>query len=85
MDLKGLNTQELIKLSKQITAQSKIQMSIMNNTLNDLIKELPNEEAAEIERLKGLTQKAIALAKQGKGTEAQDLIRNYKHGSKSNK
>ena len=85
MDLKELSTEELIALSKQITAQSNIQIGIMNNTLDDLIKELPSEDAREVERLKGLTQKAIALAKQGKGTEAQDLIRNYNNGSKSNK
>ena len=33
MDLKELSTEELIALSKQITAQSNIQIGIMNKTL----------------------------------------------------
>lgn len=85
MSYKDLNIQQLLNLSKQASSQINLQVQILDTTFSDLLKNLPQDEANEVDKLKALTQKAINLAKQGKAEEAQELIRNYQNGSKSNK
>ncbi|WP_440881401.1 hypothetical protein [Tenacibaculum sp. C7A-26P2] len=85
MSYKDLNIQQLLNLSKKASSQINLQVQILDTTFSELLKNLPQDEANEIDKLKALTQKAISLAKQGKAEEAQEIIRNYQNGRKSNK
>jgi hypothetical protein len=85
MGYKDLNIQQLIDLSKKANAQMNMQVAVLDKTFAELLKKLPQDEANEVDRLKSLTQKAIRMAKDGKADEAQELIRNYQNGRKSNK
>ena len=85
MGYKNLDLQELQKLSKNLSSQMKTQMSILDETFDKMVKELPEKDASKVEKFKVIFQKSMNLAKEGKTSEAQELIRNYNNGSKSNK
>ena len=77
MDYKNLDLKELQKLSKNLDSQIKTQISIMDETFDKMIKELPNEEASKIENFKGVFQRSMNLVKEGKTSDAQDLIKSF--------
>jgi len=65
--------------------QLNIQMAIFEKSIQNVKENVDDEEKREIEKLQALSQKAINLAKQGKAVEADELIKQFQNGSKSNK
>jgi len=78
------NIQELKALGDKAMAEMKNQISIFDATLQEALKGAPQQDKSQIEELKALCNSAINLAKTGKADAAQELIRNYEHGRKSN-
>lgn len=78
------------KITKQMedvhkmTSGIKEQSRIFENILQDTVKRADESEKPIIEETIALTQRALALAKQGKRDEATELIKNFKHGGQSN-
>lgn len=79
------NIEQLKKLSEKANEQMKAQMNLLDGTFREMMIQLPENEAKEVERLKMLTNKSIQLAKQGKADEAREIIKNFQHGRKDNK
>jgi len=77
--------EHLKKLSKDLSTKIKLELNIFEQTVDELIKNVPDDDKPLIEKYKGLSQRTISLAKQGKLKEAQELIKTFKHGSKNNK
>lgn len=69
---------QLIELSNKARKQMKLEMKVMDKTFDEMTQKLPEEEAKEVANLKALNKKAIALAKEGKADEAQEIIKNYR-------
>jgi hypothetical protein len=83
MDFKFLQSQ--MELAKKSISEIKNQNTIFETLLHEAIKGAPEEDKQEIERVRALSVKALNLAKAGKTKEAQDLIKNFRHGGQSNK
>lgn len=71
--------QELIELSEKAKKQMNLQMKIVDQTFDEMTQKLPEDEAKEVAKLKALNKRAVALAKEGKAEEAQELIKNYRN------
>lgn len=72
--------QQLSKMAMQSSKQLNQQMSILENVMSETLKNAPEENKAEIEKVKALTNKAINLAKQGKMQDVDQIIKNFKNG-----
>ena len=80
---KGKTLDQLNQLSKMAVESSKLlsqQMGIFEETISETLRNAPDDQKIEIERLKGLTSKAINLAQQGKIQDVDELIKNFKNG-----
>lgn len=77
--------QGLIELSRKAKEDMNRQLDILDGTFSELVKKLPKEEADQVDRLKGYTQRAINLAKKGKQEEANDIISKIRNEYKNTK
>ena len=84
MDLTQIQKQ--LELAKETINQMSNQNRIFDQTLQEAIKGASDKDKPELERVRVLSLRAIALAKQGKNAQAQELIKQFKrdYGSKSN-
>jgi len=82
---KSNNLNQLLQLSQEMSKKLDVEMRIFDETFNETIRNAPDEDKAAVEELKGLSQKAIALAKEGKVNEANKIINDYQNGRKSNR
>jgi CHASE3 domain sensor protein len=76
---------QLIKLGKTSTESANIQMKVLDETMKDMLRKVDDKEKPEIEKLMATMNKSIALAKQGKSAEAQEIIKQFSDGRKSSK
>lgn len=76
---------ELQKMAITANKQLDIQMAIFEKSIQEVKKNVSDDEKIAIEKLQGLSQKAINLAKKGKSNEATELIKNFNYGGKGNK
>lgn len=83
MDTKYL--QELLKMSQQNQKQLDLNVKIFDQTFGEVLKNAPVEDVGVLEKMRILTTKAINLAKEGKQTEAQDVLNQIKNECKSSK
>lgn len=80
---KGKTLDQLNQLSKMAVESSKQlnqQMGILEETISETLRNAPEDQKIEIEKLKGLTNKAINLAQQGKIEDVNELIKSFKNG-----
>lgn len=70
---------ELSRLALDASKQLNSQINLLGDVLNEKIKEAPKEDKSKVEELKILMTKSINLAKQGKSTEADSLIKNFRN------
>lgn len=82
MDISKLKEQ--LENAKKLASSIKQQNTIFEATLQEAVKGAKEEDKPEIERVRVLSIKAMALAREGKSQEAQDLIKQFKDGSQSN-
>lgn len=69
------------ELSKKLFAELNNQNRIFENIIESAMKGAPEKDKPEINRIRMLTKKAIALAKEGKSEEAQQIIKDFQHGN----
>lgn len=74
----------LLEMSKKMSRQLKVEMRIFDESINETIRNAPDEDKAKIEEIKKISQKAISLAQQGKINEANELIKDFRNGRKNN-
>lgn len=82
---KGKSLKQLIEISKQTTKKLNVELEILDKTLDETIKQVPDEQKSEVEKIKGNAQRVFALMKKGKIKEANELIKTMQDGSKSNR
>lgn len=75
---------ELHRLSRESSKKMNLELRILDKTLDETLKNVPDEHKSEIEKVKALSQKSIYLAKDGKLKKAQELIKKFRDGRKSN-
>lgn len=73
---------ELTEMAKKSSDELNNAINIFGSSMDELIKELPDEEKGEVERVKGLMQRVINMSKNGRVSDAQDLIKNFSYGRK---
>ena len=78
MDLNNLKQQ--MESAKKLVEETKTQSRIFEQILQETVKGVDESQKAKIAEVQLLAKKAINLAKQGKGEEAQSLIKTFKHG-----
>lgn len=76
---------QLIKLGKTSTESANTQMKVLDETMKEMLRKVDDKDKPEIEKLMVTMNKSIALAKQGKSAEAQEIIKNFSDGRKSSK
>jgi len=78
IDIKTLKAQA--ELSKKMLVEINNQNRIFEQTIESAMKGAPDKDKPEMNKIRMLTKKAIALAKEGKSEEAQQLIKDFSHG-----
>lgn len=79
MDFSHIN--ELINNSQKALQEIQNQTRIFENVMQNVLENAPEGDKTKIQDVQLLMTKALNLAKQGKGDEAQQLIKNFKYGS----
>jgi hypothetical protein len=79
IDLKTIKAQS--ELSKKLFKEIENQNRIFEKTIESVMKGAPESDKPKINQIQMLSQKAINLAKQGKLEDAQNLIKNFRHGN----
>jgi len=74
-----------VELGKNAIEEMKRQNRIFDATLQEALKGAPDSDKKEIQAVQVLSLKVINLAKEGKTNEAQNLIKEFQNGRKSNK
>lgn len=74
----------LLDLSEASSKQIDTQVKIFEETFKGVIKNAPENDRNALEKMQALTAKAISLAKQGRQTEAQDVLNQIQNECKSN-
>lgn len=74
IDFEGLN-----KLAEESKKLINAEMAKFETTFSEVRKNLPEDKLAEFDKNKALMNKAIALAKQGKQEEANQIINKLKN------
>lgn len=81
----GNNLEQLQKMARESSKKLNLELRIFDETLAESIRKAPEEEKQAIEGLRSMCQKSISLAKQGKSEEANQIIKDYQNGRKSNR
>ena len=79
------NLKQLQEMAKESGKKLNLELRIFDETMAEAIKGAPSTDKNAIEQIKGLSQKAINLAKNGKVKEAQELIKDFNNERKNNK
>ena len=79
LNFKDMDLGSLIKLSEQNTKQIEIEMAKFDKVFEEVVKGVPEDQKGEVERVKIICNKAIALAKEGKQEESNQLIKTIKN------
>lgn len=78
------NLQELIDLANQSQKTLDLKLSVFDKTMQEVLKNVPEEQKNEIQKIQSLTNKVINLSKEGKVNEINEILKQFGHGSKSN-
>lgn len=81
MDINHIN--ELLSTSRKALEQIQNQTRIFEGVIDNVLENAPNGDKQEIQGVQILMKKALNLAKQGKGEEAQKIIKDFQDGRKS--
>ena len=76
---------QLINIARKSSEQINKEISIFDESLKEVLKNVPEEQKAEVEKLMSATTKAINYAKMGKAEQANEVIQNFQNGRKSSK
>lgn len=76
---KDLDLDSLIKLSEAGANQIKMEMKKFDLVFDGVLKNAPAEDIDKLEKVRILSNKAIALAKDGKTEEANKVIEELKN------
>lgn len=71
---------EQIKLANKAIEQLKNQNSIFEKIIQTALENAPQEDKEKIQKLQMTSMKAINLAKSGKITEAEEIIKEFSNG-----
>lgn len=74
---------EQTELAKRAVAEMKKQTRNFETVMEQTVKKAPKEHQKELDEIRALSIRALNLAKQGKGKEAEQLIKDFQHGSKN--
>lgn len=77
---KSENLQQLMNLAQKSAQQINKEITIFDQWIKDVQKNVPDDQKSQVEEINALLIKAVNLAKMGKAEEAQELVKNYKHG-----
>ena len=83
MSLEHIKAQ--MELSKKAIQETQNQSRIFEQVLQEAVEGAPNEDKMAIHKLQNMSKRAIALAREGKLDEAQNLIKSFSDAGKSNK
>lgn len=75
-----VNLKKQIELGNKAAKELQNQNAIFESLLNEALKNVPDEQKKEVQKIQLLCKKSISLAKSGKSEEAKNLIKNYNHG-----
>jgi len=81
MDLKIILQQS--ELAREAMTQMNIQNRIFETEIQKALEGAPDSDKKKIEEVKTLMNTVINLTKEGKTTEAQNLIKNFQNGGKN--
>lgn len=70
---------ELIKMSGDLQKSLNVNLELLNLTMEETLKEAPASEKHLVEKAIFTTKNAIELAKLGKQSEANELIKNLQN------
>lgn len=76
---------DLLNLSEQNLKQMNLSVKIFERTFDTVLKNAPEQDKGVIEKMQILTKKALTLAKEGKQTEANEILNQIRNECKSNK
>lgn len=79
MDLNAVKRQ--LESVQKLASSAKEQNAIFETLLQEAVKGAPEEDKPIIEKVRIMSIKAVALAKEGKSEEAQNLIKQFEYGS----
>lgn len=79
------NLKQLQEMARESSKKLNLELRIFDETMAEAIKGAPEEHKKTIEEIKGLSQKAINLAKNGKVKEAQQIIKDFNNERKNNR
>lgn len=78
MDLKNLNEQ--LNNARNALGQIQNQTRIFEGVIQSVLENAPESEKKEAERVQLMIKKALNSAKNGKGDEAQQIIKDFQNG-----
>lgn len=79
------NLNELISLAQNSAKTLDVQLQAMDGIMREVIRNVPEHEKAEVERVQGLMQRVQKLAMSGNIQEATELIKQFQDGRKNNR
>ena len=82
---KNSNLKQLQEMAKESSKKLNLELRIFDETMAEAIKGVPDSEKQIVEQVKGLSQRAINLAKNGKIEQAQQIIKDFNNERKDNK
>lgn len=74
---------ELANMAQNASKQLDPLIKGFSESLDIAIKNVPDEHKGEVEKVKSIFNKSFNLAKEGKTSEATEIIKNFKHGCKN--
>lgn len=77
--------QELSKIGRKASKELESLVDGFSESLDIVIRNAPEQDKGEIEKVKALFNKSFNLAKQGNTVEATEIIKNYQNGRKNSK
>lgn len=75
---------QLTESTAKASAELSKSMGIIDKMMEETLKNAPEEDKAEINRLKNLSMQVVNYAKAGDTKKVEELINTFKNGSKGN-
>lgn len=79
------NFDELLKQSKEMSKNLDLSIKEFENIISADFSHLPDEQKQSMDEAKKITMQALEMAKKGDVSGINNLINNFKDGSKNNK
>ena len=75
---------QMLESSAKASAELNKTLEFMDKFMDETLQNAPEQDKAEVNRLKQLSQRVVNCAKKGDTAGVNELINNFKNGSKSN-